>query len=668
VYHGAPTPLRQLVGVGLDACAFVGVAPRGPARLPLYRREWRADPDVPELSAFGAAPGRTTLPSVPVAITSWPQYRSRFGGFEGPGLLPYAVAAFFENGGRRAYVVRTVPSPDTAPADAPGVARAELAGARRPGGGAVGLRARDEGRWGDGLRLTIRPRVRPVFVDVRAGRLGELVLPGEVTLPAGSLLRFALGGGARLLRSIASVRQEWHPEEARTLRIATLDQALPAVPPFLGGAEDLVAEEVTGEVTIEDEGGAGERHGDVGFAAAHPRWLARVLVEESRLCLPDERPGKLWHEGALVLPPELPPMEARFTGGGDRYAEIVPDDHFDRRWVAGDEVSGRGLQSLAELEGLGTVVVPDLYSPGALVAEDRTVEPPRASASFEVCLARAPIRRVATDELEGLRLDPELPSDLQAILALQERVVEFVEGLRAPIALLDVPPRLTDRQVLTWRRRFGSAYAAAYHPWLRAARRDDGREPTVRVNPAAIAAGIIAHEELRAGVPQGPANVLAAGIVAVADRVSAARHDELHRAAINVFQPERDGVRLTAARTLSRDPHYRQLSVRRLVTLIRKTLEVEMQWAVFEPNGPKLRATLRHMLEAFLRQLYRADAFTGATEDEAFFVRCDDENNPRVLQDAGRLLAEVGIAPAEPLEFIVLTIAREGDGTLRVEG
>ncbi|HEX7239711.1 MAG TPA: hypothetical protein VF263_05570, partial [Longimicrobiaceae bacterium] len=76
---------------------------------------------------------------------------------------------------------------------------------------------------------------------------------------------------------------------------------------------------------------------------------------------------------------------------------------------------------------------------------------------------------------------------------------------------------------------------------------------------------------------------------------------------------------------------------------------------------------LRRMLEGYLGQLFRANAFRGRTPDEAFFVRCDEELNPPQVLDAGQLVCHVGIAPAEPLEFIVLRLAREGDGTLLTE-
>jgi phage tail sheath protein FI len=247
-------------------------------------------------------------------------------------------------------------------------------------------------------------------------------------------------------------------------------------------------------------------------------------------------------------------------------------------------------------------------------------------------------------------------------------VVELADTLREFFVLLDVPPGLNQRQMLRWRQRFGSSYAAAYHPWLKIVRSDDRRDALIRLNPSAVAAGIIAQRELLLGVPHGPANVIANGVVDVESRVGPEQHAELHQSGVNVYLRERDGVRLSAARTLSRDPRYRQLSVSRLMTLLRRTLESEMQWAVFEPNDASLRLELQRSLSAYLRRLYRANAFTGATENEAFFVRCDDELNPIQLTDQGRLLAHVGVAPAEPLEFLVLKVARASDGTLTVEG
>jgi phage tail sheath protein FI len=199
------------------------------------------------------------------------------------------------------------------------------------------------------------------------------------------------------------------------------------------------------------------------------------------------------------------------------------------------------------------------------------------------------------------------------------------------------------------------------------ARRDDSRDALVRVPPSAVAAGLIARSELLFGVPHGPANALAAEVVNVEDAVSSGRHDELHQQNVNVFLRDRDGIRLTGARTLTRNLAYRQLNVRRLITMICRSIQQQMQWLVFEPNNSGLRADVRKLLTAYLRSLQRAGAFRGATDDESFFVRCDQVLNTSRDLDAGRLIAEVGVAPAEPIEFIVLRLSRHADGTLTVE-
>src|SRR5207237_1069165 len=101
IYSYRESALRRLTGVRMDVCAFLGVAPRGPAREPVLDPTSReCHPDV--------RVNRKVRRTMPLAVESFDQYQLHYGGFEGPGLLPYAVASFFEQGGRRAYVARIV--------------------------------------------------------------------------------------------------------------------------------------------------------------------------------------------------------------------------------------------------------------------------------------------------------------------------------------------------------------------------------------------------------------------------------------------------------------------------------------------------------------------------------------------------------------------------------
>jgi phage tail sheath protein FI len=87
---------------------------------------------------------------------------------------------------------------------------------------------------------------------------------------------------------------------------------------------------------------------------------------------------------------------------------------------------------------------------------------------------------------------------------------------------------------------------------------------------------------------------------------------------------------------------------------------------VFEPNTADLRAKLFHSLSQLLGGLFRQGAFAGDTEEQSFFVRCDDALNPPESQALGRLIAEVGVAPASPLEYLVLRISQDADGGVQV--
>ena len=665
IYRVADEPIRALTGVRMDVCAFAGVAPRGPARDPYFDEEWAPQP---------CTPGQRVRLATAVAVESWNAYTRLYGSFEGPGRLPYAVAAFFDNGGQRAYIVRIVHQyrklDGTADdiANEAGRAHGHLDGLTASGGRRLWLRARNEGSWGNALRATLSfaPRVLPLgAADFFTNRLR---VPMRLDIPPGTTLRLLLGGGAKAIRRVSLIVDDWNPADGARERWAHFDTVLPSAP--------LQAEVVDGILAIDDGVNPTETHERVGLASNHPRWLASVLVNESELLYPAEDPDKLagdplasWLRSDLAVGPDLQPVTTTpFAGGANRYADLVPEDFFDEEWVLGNDCPGSGLHALTELHDLSLVTAPDVYSPGPLAAIEDIVQPTTlAGAEFAECvpIAPPPAQGEPAEELTGLRLDP--PQDLDAIIALQRRMTSLADDLESFIVLLDVPPGLSHRRMLYWRGKFDSAYAAGYYPWLNVARSDDARDALINVNPSAIAAGIIAQREVQLGVPFGPANVVAANVVSVEDRVPPSRHDELHQNAINVYLQDRDGVRLTAARTLSRDPQWRQLNVRRLVTMLRRALEQQMQWTVFEPNNAQLRFQLARTLEAYLRQLFRANAFAGATEEQAFFVTCDDALNPYRVQQAGQLIAHVGVAPAEPLEFIVLNLARQGDTLLIAE-
>ncbi|HJU02841.1 MAG TPA: phage tail sheath C-terminal domain-containing protein [Actinomycetes bacterium] len=645
--YPAPAPVdRSFRPVRLDVAGFAGVAPKGPV-------------------------------DTPVLVRRWSDYLFQFGGFSGPGLLPYAVSAFFDQGGERAWVVRVAPRTGAAGA----TARHQLPGPVTVAG-PVWFAAANEGAWGNGLRLRLEFGVSQQFTTAVTTADGDgqaaagLELPDGTDVPVGSLLRVRGPGlpAVGAFRWVTALpRREVAPGRRRY--VAVLDRPLDA-------DRRWAVAVVTATLAVEDPDPdlpRAERLTDLGLDPLHPRFLARVVAEQSLLVTPV---GSWVEERLTPAGPLLPTATSKLAdadGGRDRYQEIdgscffdgPPDDPPDPDPL--DERSHHGADRLAREDEIGLLAIPDLYWNGVDAETVELVETPEAppGPSFGPCPS-PPVTTVIRRPARQTLLDPRAPDELTELLARQRHLVQLAERQRRFVVLLDVPQKLAVRAIAQWRAGFDSSYAAAYHPWLSVTRTVLGLAGAATsqrkdVPPSAFAAGIIAARERRLGLSFGPANELAQGAVLALDLVSDDDHDVLHQLGVNVYRAERDGFRLTAARTLSRDRDLRQLSVRRLLTMLKLVLERQAQWVVFEPNTPDVRELLRNGIVLLLSGLYQRGAFAGNSEEESFFVRADDNLNPRGLLEQGRLVVEVGVAPAQPLEFLILRISRDGDGGVRVE-
>jgi len=610
----APPPPAGPQPVRLDATGFVGLAWRGPEQQP-------------------------------VQVSSWSEFVEVFGADTDadagacPGYLPRAVRAFFDQGGRTAWVCRVVP---VLP-DEQATARFQLRGPD------AALTAADEGSWGGRLQVTLTYQTGPPLPLGTSAAVAatddEIVVTDLSALPAGSLLVVAPTPADPTGTLHWVVQQALRPvPSGGQVRIVSLDPPVPAAARDADGGVD--ARVVTASLTVVDRDPLRRRSEQVtelGLHPDHPRYPARplppdhplypgpLLAAESRLI----RTADGWQGPILPASGTLPAVPADLVHGGrDRFAEIDARGFFDDDSPAGDPLDERpdhrGVDQVSRVDGLGLLCVPDLtWSAGT-----------------------------------G-HLDPRQAGALAEIVRRQQALVAVAEFRGTAVALLDAPSRLAVADLERWRAGFDSGYAAAYYPWLGVP--GDGPDRRAQpVPPSAVAAGVIAARELRLGLPWGPANEIAVGAVTADDLVPDAVHDDLHRLGVNVYRAERDGFRLTAARTLSLDPRYRQLSVRRLMTMIRLALERQAEELVFEPNTADLRATVTHTITEFLRDLFRQGAFAGDTEESSFFVRCDDRLNPPESQALGRLITEVGVALASPLEYLVLRISQDVDGTAAV--
>ncbi len=189
-----------------------------------------------------------------------------------------------------------------------------------------------------------------------------------------------------------------------------------------------------------------------------------------------------------------------------------------------------------------------------------------------------------------------------------------------------------------------------YYPWIQDSSSDKA------VPPCGHIAGIFARSDARIGVFKAPANEEVIGALDLATEVSNDLQEALNPQGINCLRtlPGR-GIRVFGARTLCTAPAWRYINVRRLFITVRRWIEANMGWAVFEPSTPALWSRIRRELGGYLHGLWRLGGLQGRTAEQAFYVKCDAETNPPGAPTE-RVVTEIGLAPIAPAEFVVVRI------------
>jgi phage tail sheath protein FI len=142
--------------------------------------------------------------------------------------------------------------------------------------------------------------------------------------------------------------------------------------------------------------------------------------------------------------------------------------------------------------------------------------------------------------------------------------------------------------------------------------------------PGGHVAGIDAQKETNRGVWTAPANLALLGVTAISQNVTDLESDQLNSRGIDLIVGfPAEGIKVWGARTpASEDSDWKYIPVRRLLIFIEQSVSQGIQWAVFEPNGPALRAAVSSSVQNFLAALWKLGAFQSTTQQEACFVRC----------------------------------------------
>ena len=600
---------KSIEGVPTSTTGFCGMVRFGPVRYP-------------------GGPTSTE----PRLITSFTEFERVYGGLE-PLLMPdrasqrlnfvaHAARAFFANGGKRLYVSRVFS------AGAPAVPNNGVASLAVP---VSDISATWTARWpGEYGNVLVRTRI------VRSGNVA--VSDPAVFAGAVQARRARTGTVVEVLPAGTKIPAQDTPLTAANLRVVEVNPNTGQqtfvdqnnATPALNGTDIVLICELQVEVTVNPD-----RVDVYTELAAHPdqkRHITRILdrddpEDENAVVYLKYDPSASGDPVPRFLPAKL--MAAlrgnvavgapvRLEGGRDG-AEASPDDLNGAEADPDDATKkATGLAALGEVDDIAIVAMPD-------------------AAAYEAEQDRV----TATTHL-----------------------INHAQQLRYRIAVVDGPQNASMNEIRKFRGQFDTKYAAIYHPWIEVLdpleRPAQGAPPRrLLLPPSGFVTGIYARSDIERGVHKAPANEVVQGLTRFEININKPRQDVLNPEGINALRFfEGRGNRVWGARTMSSDPEWKYVNVRRLFIYIEHSIDKGTQFAVFEPNNPRLWANIRQAVEDFLLVLWRDGALLGDKPEQAFFVRCDRTTMTQNDIDNGRLICLIGVAPTKPAEFVIFRIGQ----------
>jgi hypothetical protein len=626
--------------VRMDITGFVGQAERGPLNFPQ-------------------------------PLTSWGEYLDIFGDFVGYGYLPYCVFTFFGNGGDKCYVVR-VAHKEAKKAQADLLDRDSV----RP---LIRVEAINEGAWGgkdgdegtDGIEVVAESYSTDDLLltefaeDLPAG--AKSVKLKSVTGLQGAIPGEAEGDEVKLLHP-------FFPTQQAQATIEDVRSAQNAVVFKEGVSKDFAKGtrvfgkgfKLTFRYTRDGQLVRGEVFDNLSLDPEHERYFVHVINGD-----PDEPDYiKRLRAGYSILVrvtdlcpknappcPRIPSRPVRLRGGSDGdmtevginyftgYEGSEPTPPFPQPASIGGANKLFGLAAYEAVEEIGLVAIPDLILP-----------------DFQEAVAQNPAPEQGIIFAEGTQTQ----NKFEKLKEGQVHMLLHCQRMGERSAILDSPRGAEigkgGNKIEEWPSNFqlltGARYGALYYPWVAQKAADfAGRE--LFIPPCGAVAGVYARSEQGRGVGKAPANEILRGAVELEFCLDDEAQSVLNPKGVNCLRifPGR-GLRIWGARTLSLDSLSIYVNVRRVVLSVIKNIRVNLRWTVFEPNDQQLRDKIKGALVQYLNDLFELGALAGANRNEAFFVKCDAENNPPELIDAGQLITEVGFAPERPAEFVLVTIKR----------
>lgn len=248
-------------------------------------------------------------------------------------------------------------------------------------------------------------------------------------------------------------------------------------------------------------------------------------------------------------------------------------------------------------------------------------------------------------------------ADQDQVFAIHNAVINHCEKMRYRIAVLDTPPNQLVSEAMAFRNKRSSKYAALYYPWVTVA--NPLGEGRLNLPPSGFVAGIYARNDVNRSVSKAPANEVVGSAIDFEQRLNKAQQEVLNPAGVNCLRFfSGHGFLVWGARTISDDPEWKYVNLRRYFAYLEHSIDRGTQWVVFENNSRQLWDNVRHTIEDFLLNEWKSGALMGNKPEEAYFVRCDLSTMTQNDLDNGRLICLIGVSAVRPAEFVIFRIGQ----------
>lgn len=600
-----------------------------------------ADPAEAGAAFVGKARGG---PRGPVQVTSWSQYQALFGGvsFE-TNDMSYAVFNFFANGGRGAHIVRAYASDATAASlmvyDASGVLASDEV---------FRVNAQAPGTWASDTASASR-----VFVTTR---VTTAVSSPAIAAPTG-LTAAAVGTGG----TFAAATYFWKIT-AINANGETLASNEASVAVVLNGSATLNWTAVSGAT-----GYRVYRATTTNGQSTSPAFVAAVGAATTYTDT-----GTAVSAGAVPATNTTATTTTRF----DLIVDVGSSTYLaaTETWtdLSMDPADARYALDIVNSPTVGSKYVTLVRSanivgnaaPGVLTKVPLTGGS-EGTAAVDVAAAAQLLGQV------NKTLVINLPA---ASLADVNNVVAWAETTGKHFVVADVPKPAsseTDVQSVTAMTTFSSGLTASslvavYGPWYYAPDPGSTAGAMRLTAPGGAVVAQILRTDATRGVHKAPAGVatIISGALQPYQLYTNAQQDSLAQSSVNLIKPvPGSGVVVWGARTKAIGTSDRYVPVRRLLIALKASLTNLTRFAAFENNDDSLRLTVEETVRRYLQTQYDLGALKGRTPTQAFFVRCDESNNPPAVEESGTLVIEVGVALKTPAEFILIRIGQQEAGT-----